>query len=190
MKKLTAALLLLVSLGCIQAKELIDNSDFSQGFERWHGDVTSGSDTPADPFAAPGTTTGLAIPLRADRWVKIYQEFVGQGDKLSLSLQYKFSKDLSFSIKPEDYENVTHSIGYDGWRAFQIPLRTWCLMISDFGPDHGRYYKIASKFGTDEVQTLTATVPGKDEEKKTLTICFPPGQGTVTLLKVSVSDDH
>ena len=189
MKKSTLAVLLVfASLGLVRSDELIKNGDFSQGTESWRGDVQAVDASSVSPLDTTPAKAGLVINLSQTNWTKVYQDFTGVGNKLTIKVDYQLSADASFSTNGKDYDNVSHAIGYNAWKPFHIPVGTWVLMMSDFGPDKGRYYTITPKFGSTETQSFTVNPPGKDQEKKTLTLAFPPGTGTVTLLKISVQD--
>ena len=191
MKKLSLTVLcVFTSLSALTAGELIKNGDFSQGADLWRGDAVRDVADSGNPLAPPSTSTskGLVINLNPARWVKIFQDFTGNSDKLTIKVDYQLSANTAFSTEVKDYSNVTHDIGYNAWKPFHVPVGTWVMMMSDFGPDKGRYYMITPKAGVTDVQSFTVNPPGKDKEKKTLTFAFPPGTGTVTLLNVSVQD--
>ena len=139
MKKLPLAILFLtVSLGGLTADELIQNGDFSQGSASWRGDAQT-DDAPSDPLATAPAKAGLVVKLNDASWVKVYQDFTGNSDKLTIKVEYQLSADAAFSTDEKAYKNITHSIGYDGWKPFHLAVGTWCMMLSDFGPDKGRY---------------------------------------------------
>jgi hypothetical protein len=189
MKPLLSVLLLVAFTSVpVLAGELLNNSDFSQGHQRWLGNVFDSDSQQSDPFNNTPAAPGLTINLRANTWSRIYQEFTGKGAPLKVEVVYKLAPGSSFSDKADDYNNVTHSIGYEAWKSFKIPVGNWCLLISDFGPDKGRYFYIKPDFSSTAEQTVGGVVTSKDKEKKTITLAIPPGTGSITLLKVSVSD--
>ena len=186
LKPLIAGLFLALGLPLsVHSTELIQNGNFSAGTDSWHGDVTDS--TSPDSLGAP-STTGFTLPLSSDHWTKIYQDFNSSPGQLQVTVMYKYSPDTTFSTNKDDYHNVSGSIGYNAWKRFGIPVGNWCLFLSDFGPDKGKYFKIHSKVGSDQVQGFTAHSVERDSERKTITLAFPPGQGSVTILLVSATN--
>jgi hypothetical protein len=64
------------------------------------------------------------------------------------------------------------------------------LLLSDFGANtEGTFWRINPKYQVDKdgVATFTTTTRALNNKgDKTLTLAFPPGKGTITLLRVSM----
>jgi len=185
------ALLLVIPLRAQDNSNWIQNGDFADGINHWYGGGRSPADYANDnPLAGndPLTSKGLIMPLRTESWTKVAQDFKGKVADGVLTVTYKISKDFAFSTKPEDYKNMPDKIGYDGWKAFDTPAGSWIIFLSDFGSNHGSYYELAPKIGSDEVQTYRARIKGMTPyENKTITLAFPPGAGTIVILSVSMT---
>jgi hypothetical protein len=185
-------LLLAIPLRAQSGDNWIQNGDFADGIDHWYGGGRSPADFANDnPLSAndPLTSKGLIMPLRPGSWSKVAQDFKGKVSDGVLTITYKVSKDFAFSSKPEDYQNMPDKIGYDGWRAFDTPPGKWVVFLSDFGSNHGTYYELEPKLGTDEVQTYRARIKGMTPyENKTITLAFPPGAGTLVVLSVSMNN--
>ncbi|HEX4141646.1 MAG TPA: hypothetical protein VHY09_14960 [Candidatus Methylacidiphilales bacterium] len=193
MKNFTLALVALVFALPARADDAgnwIENGDFTDGINHWYGGGRSPADYANDnPLAAndPLTSKGLIMPLHSETWTKVAQDFKGKAASGVLSITYKLSPDFAFSTKPEDYQNVPSKIGYDHWRAFNIPPGQWMVYISDFGSDHGLYWMIPAKTGGE--QTLHMKIQGLTPyADKTITLAFPPGNGMFIVLNVTMAD--
>jgi hypothetical protein len=187
--------LILSLLGCVlplQADNWLENGDFSDGINHWHGDGRAPADFASDnPLAAadPLTSKGLIIVLKHFDWTKVAQDFKGKIAAGVLKVTYMVSPDLTFSSKPEDYQNMPDHIGYDRWLAFNTPPGSWVLFLSDFASSMGSYIPIAPTLGSATPQTFRDKVGGLTPlEDKTITLAFPPGQGKIILLNVSLTD--
>ncbi len=191
MKKLSLFLLLLV---CLQAHadNWLKNGDFSEGIDHWRGNGRSPADfASGNPFDKPDPllSKGLIIELKNTVWQKVQQDFRGKLSSAVLTLTYQVTDDTTFSTKAEDYANVPLHIDYDGWKAFDIPVQSWIVFITDFGTSKGTYYILKPNLGAKGPQTikasLSALTPYSD---KTICLAFPPGQGKVVILNISIED--
>jgi hypothetical protein len=193
MKALLFALLVLACALPVQADNWIQNGDFADGINHWYGGGRAPADFAADnPLDKPDpfTSKGLIIPLKHLDWTKVAQDFKGKSAGGVLTITYMASPDLAFSTKPDDYVNMPGHIGYDHWKPFNTPPGDWIVFISDFGSEHGTYYMIQPKLGSSAPQTYRARVTGLTPlEDKTITVAFPPGDGKLVVLNVSLTDD-
>jgi hypothetical protein len=168
---------------------LIQNGDFSDGINHWYGGGRSPADYSSDnPMAAsdPLTSKGLIIPLHAETWTKVAQDFKGKSDTGELTITFQVSPDFAFSAKDEDYKNMPDKIGYDGWRAFDTKVGTWVVFVSDFGSSKGTYCMIKAEPGQTGVKTFHTTIKNLTPfEDKTMTLAFPPGTGMIVITSVS-----
>jgi hypothetical protein len=185
-------LLLVIPLRAQSGYNWIKNGEFTDGINHWYGGGRSPADFANDnPLSAndPLTSKGLIMPLRPESWSKVAQDFKGKVSNGILTIAFKVSKDFAFSTKPEDYLNMPDKIGYDGWQAFDTPPGKWIIFLSDFGSNHGTYYELEPKIGSDEVQTYSARIKGMTPfENKTITLAFPPGTGMIVVLDVSMTN--
>jgi hypothetical protein len=183
--------LLAIPLRAQSGDNWIQNGDFADGINHWYGGGRSPADFANDnPLSSndPLTSKGLIIPLRPGSWTKVAQDFKGKVSDGILTITFKVSKDFAFSTKPEDYVNMTDKIGYDGWKALNSPPGSWMLLLTDFGSHKGFTAPIAPKPGIGDVQTWRAGIKGMTPfENKTITLAFPPGNGTLVVLGVSLT---
>lgn len=193
MKAPVFALLVLACTLPLQADNWVQNGDFVDGITHWHGDGRAPADFVSDdPFAKPDpfTSKGLIIPLKHAQWTKVAQDFKGKIASGVLTITYMVSPDLAFSDKPDDYVNMPHHIGYDGWLPFNTPPGQWVTFLSDFGSIHGFYSMVKPKLGSSDPQTYRTQIDGLTPlDDKTITLAFPPGTGTVVILGVSLTDN-
>ncbi|MCE0483944.1 MAG: hypothetical protein LV479_06870 [Methylacidiphilales bacterium] len=191
MKELSL-ILFLAALLPLHAENWLQNGDFSDGIDHWHGSGLAPSDVaPANPFDPPDpfTSKGLIIQLKPSHWQKVAQDFKGKLANGVLTISYMVSPDLAFSTKPDDYVNMPGQIDYNGWQAFNTPHGAWVLFLSDFGSSRGHYYTITPQLGSSKVQTLNLPVQDMTPyEDKTITLAFPPGKGTIVFLNVQLTD--
>lgn len=189
-----AALLVLACALTVRADNVLQNGDFSDGFSHWYGDGRPPSDfAPSDPLepADPVLGQGLIVPLKDMDWCKVAQDFNGKIISGKLTISYKVTQDCTFSAKPDDYANVSGSIGYNLWLPFKTAPKQWVVFISDIGDSGIRatYYTVTPKFGTTETQNFQTDVSGlTPNENKTLTFAFPPGTGKVVIVNVSLTN--
>ena len=183
--------LLLATLGA-HADYWLQNGDFTGGSDHWYGDAKWPSDFAAsDPFAKPDpfTSKGMIIQLKSQSWVKVFQDFSGKGKNAVLKVSYAMSPDLAFSHDAKDYQNMPDKIGWDAWKAFNTPINTWVIFISELSSRKGQYRLIEPHFGSNQEQTVITPLkdlnPGSD---KTMALAFPPGTGTLVIHKIEIDD--
>jgi hypothetical protein len=191
--KLLAITLPLFALALpLRADNWVANGDFANGISHWYGNGRAPADMASDnPFDKPNPqlAKGLIIPLKKMEWTKVAQDFKGKGTAGTVNITYMVTPDLTFSTKKDDYLNMPHHIGYDYWLPFDTPQGQWIVFISDFGSAHGEYWEITPKLGSGDVQTFTAEVSRLTPlQDKTITLAFPPGEGDVIILSVSMGD--
>jgi len=189
------ALILLASASLLRADETLQNADFTDGSNHWHGDGKTPADYAQDnPAAATDTFTGkgLIIQLKPDRWTKVVQDFKGNKDAhYQLVVTYKFSPGLTFSSKAEDYANIPNQVRFEGsesWSPFDIPAGQFFVTVDDIDDTKGYWEKVVSKSGTTETQKyIDPGLPMTPDSNKMVTVAFPPGTGTIVLLGISVT---
>jgi hypothetical protein len=192
MNRVFFAFLLITALHPLRADDWLDNSNFTDAGEHWYGEAQWPADfAPPDPFtkADPFTASGMIIPLKSAQWMKALQDFKGKGTNAVLRISYVLSPGLTFSQKPEDYQNMPDKIGWDAWEAFNTPPNTWVVFISEIAQRHGNYFLIQPKLGDTAEQTYVARVEGMTPwTQKTIALAFPPGNGTIVIHKVEIVD--
>ncbi len=134
-------------------------------------------------MSGSGTSGGVVINLKKDKWRKIYQVFTVRDKKLFYTVSFKLSDDYKLAsqnnndVSPADLGDVP-GIGF----PWSLPERNWSLIISGGdAPSMDRPLEPdPSKRG--QPQTLT----GRLTDLYTNTECvfliaIPPGEGSVTL---------
>jgi hypothetical protein len=190
MKKLAFVLLVLTCTLPLRADNWLENGDFSDGINHWHGDARSPADFASDnPLQASDafTSKGLIVPLKHVAWAKVAQDFKGKIASGILTITYMVSPDLAFSDKPDDYTNIPNQLGW-GWRSFNTKPGDWMVFVSALGDTQGAYYTIPPKLGSSTPQTIRIKLDKLTPlEEQTLTLAFPPGTGMVVVLNISLS---
>jgi hypothetical protein len=190
MKKLALALLLLAPLTPAWAgDDLLENSDFSDGINHWYGNCKTPAEVLSEDADAPisPTATGLVVKLRHNDWTKVTQDFEAKPGSLALSMTYSVSAGLTFSTRPDDYTNVPGSIGFSAWAAFASQPGQWVMMLCDIASGHATFWKITPKPGTAPQTYNTAFDGMKSDERKTICLAFPPGDGLIIFQKISLT---
>jgi hypothetical protein len=200
--KLPLVLSLLALLMSLRADDIVANGDFSQGAANWDGDVSS--DDSATPnlssSATSATPAGLTIQLKQDRWTHISQVVQTNADSLKCTVVWRMSSDCSLvtdaaqgngSVMSKDtFGNLTN---YDYGYHMPVKAGDWILMAVKREPGMPKNpwcpIEIPSSKG-DPTKQQDATVVFKSlgtyGEKK-IVLAFPPGQGSITLLKVAIT---
>jgi len=192
MKKIACLFVLLLASPLLRAAPWLENGDFSNGNDHWYGPAKWPSDfAPPDPFTKPDplTSQGMIIPLRSSGWLKICQDFRGKTSNGILTISYVVSPDFAFSQKPEDYQNMPHKIGFDGWQAFDAPVNSWVAFISDIAGGKCRYFFIQPETGSTKEQTFQGSLSDVTPySTKTIALAIPPGQGMIVIHSVQIDD--
>jgi hypothetical protein len=198
MKALLFALIILACAFPLQADNLLQNGDFSDGKTHWHGDGKTPDEYAQDNQDNPPATSdplmskGLIIQLKPDRWTKIAQDFKGDNSThYVFTLTYKVSPDLTLSNKADDYANIADHIrfeGYESWPPVSIAIGQFFETVGDLDDYKGFYEKFPPKLGSSDTQTYVDPGPPISPlGNKMVTVAFPPGTGTVVILNVSVT---
>ena len=170
---------------------MIQNGNFADGTTHWHGDGRTPADLAADnPLATPdpSLSKGMIIPLKATQWTKIAQDVNIKSPDAQLTITFQFSPGLTFSNKPDDYTGVPAHLGW-GWKPFSGPPGAWMIDITDSEGIHGTHGFVnpdpKAKPGAPETYrtNMSKLYTGSGTA---LTLAFPPGTGTVTILSVSL----
>src|SRR4030081_1153722 len=99
MRILLSALMILACASLLQADNLLQNGDFTDGKNHWSGDGETADDYGRDnPSAASDSLTskGLIIQLKERFWTRIFQSFPSdKGTRYSIVVTYKLSPNLT-----------------------------------------------------------------------------------------------
>jgi len=192
MRKLAFVLLVLTCTLPLRADNWLQNGDFADGTTHWHGDLLSPADfASGNPLQAadPFTSKGMIIQLKHVSWAKVAQDFRGKIASGILTITYMVSPDLTFSDKPEDYTNIPSQLGW-GWKSFGTKPGDWMVFVSAMGDTKGVYYTMKPKLGASTPQTVKIKVNQLTPlEDQTLTLAFPPGNGTVVILNAALTEN-
>ena len=190
--------------------ETMENADFSDGTTHWHGDCKpAGSDMTTDFTSSKGSSGGITVDLHSSSWTKVTQEiheYKGARGSMTLTIVYKTSTDLKLSALPSDYTNAGGAVDFGGahlnakpgeiiafidkppaTRATQSSTSTTTTYT--IYPDNiARTSFVPTTDGSTQTVTATLIPPSGDADTDpTFCIAFPPGSGSVTLLKISLT---
>jgi hypothetical protein len=193
MKKLALVLLLAGSPFALadDSTNLIRNGDFSSGISHWEGDCHSPSsnDAPADLSAGPNSPSvpqGVYIQLRPGDWTKMTQDFEGKEGTYTFSISYALSSDATFSTSADDYSDIPGATGMSRFPKFGIRPGTWGLIVLDLGAWRYWTWEVDPPAAGKSTTYTTAVKITSTDGDKTLCLVFPPGNGVVTITKVSM----
>jgi hypothetical protein len=162
--------------------DILANGNFDNGSAHWDGDRLTNTDA-----------TDLVIPLKKDNWTKISQTFNTRETCLKLSVTFSLSEDSTMLPKNSTVEfyltdgvvkdvtgirlqQTTAKMPRGGFAAFILDPTANLLDSSILGsaptthsqPSQGFFYHLTP------------------HEQKTFYLCFPPGDGTVTLTNITL----
>ena len=172
----------------LHATNLLENGHFTSGITHWRGDGKAPADfAPNNPFDKPDpfVAEGLIVPLKHRDWTKVAQDFTGVADTdLTLIIKYKLSEHLAFSKRDDDY-------GYampDPAGNYNSAMKgQWSVFVTNLDNNNETFVPVTPKsHGKDkDVMTVHAKVSGlSSHHANTITLEFPPGEGTVVILSV------
>jgi hypothetical protein len=100
---LLLAALLALTTAPLCAQSILENGDFSDGTNHWHGDVKpAGSDSTTDLLTSQNDAKGVLVELRSHNWTKVTQEIhdlkdVQPNSGVDLTIEYTVSTDFKLS---------------------------------------------------------------------------------------------
>jgi hypothetical protein len=198
MKFLVVACCFLGGFASARAQNLLSNGDFTNEGAGWSGDIT----TPGDGFSRPPTAPVL-VKLSADHATRVYERFRSSEsdlNNLTFSLTCTPSSDCQFTgvgqvgktasdMKPV----VTFTPGPLGGRnpgsdEYHATFDNVTMMLLDPQSNMMEHTVLALNPAIAQPQTVTcrAFIMAAQHNESILYIAFPPGQGSVTLNKVSL----
>lgn len=190
MKRIACALLLSACFVPLHADSaILVNSSFADGRAHWGGDAKDpdSADSAALSMSGSGNSGGVIIALKKDKWTKIYQTFTVRSKKLYYTITFQLSDDYKLSETSSDYTQA--DLGDIPGMTWQWPLpeNAWSVVV-----DGGAF---AQKIIQPDLSKKAdqQTVSGHLSELSTdlnavFVLAFPPGEGTVTLHKVALSN--
>lgn len=193
-----------------QTDETMENADMSDGTTHWHGDCqVAGTDSTNDFITnSGGSAKGIVVNLHAMSWTKVTQEiheYKGHKGWKQLTIVYQATPDLKFSTRSADYGNLGPIIGFGGMNLPAIMGQATALI--DMPPGSRASFStsatqniitiyqdrvVSSSFAPKadgQTQTFTAQwnpPAATQDDNPTFVLAFPPGNGTITLLKISL----
>jgi hypothetical protein len=190
MKRLATALIILACVLPLQA-DILANSTFADGRAHWNGD---GQDavTPAGAELTDGSPpSGLLINLKKDKWAKIFQDISVRGNQLYFSLKFALSADYKpFPAQPAANGNLwlnLSDLGFSG--SLTVPERHWQFVI--VGPRTTFFAPVPVDPAKSSPQTITGKFPPiPDGMDAVFILAIPAGEGSVTLLNLSLTPDN
>ena len=189
--------------------EVLKNATFSDGTTYWHGDCKpAGSNSSTDLTTSASSTSGLMVELHSTSWTKVTQELRSKPAPASsiLTITYQVSPDFKLSDRTEDYGNCGPGAGFEGANIPSLPGKLVAFIdvppvsrasISPYGEitkvkiynDHVTYAYITPA-ADQSPQTFTATMrphPPTAESHQTVCLTIPPGSGSITFTKISLT---
>jgi hypothetical protein len=174
--------------------DILLNGDFSDGKTHWHG----AGDVSGNGGAGGAAASGLVITLNPNKWTAVTQRFSASTTALKLKIRYSLSDDCTLGktgdklVPPLTSDaldeacgvssNVNISISnYELWKVLVV-AGGWVMsedMVSKFMDSAGT--GAGEKTFSTDINTWSAAFTDCD-----LCLCFPPGQGSVTLTEVKL----
>jgi len=178
---------------------IILNGNFSDGKTHWHG---AGD--------APDSGGKLVITLKPDKWTVVRQNFSASASAVMLKINYSFSDDCTLgkngdALAPPltptaldeacGLDNNIYNVTLDKSEVWTVVLVSGGSLISEYPVYSGKsggvngYYRTQNTTDANGNQTFTAQLKQWDAQflSDDLCLCFPPGQGTVTLTDVEIT---
>jgi hypothetical protein len=198
MRILCFALMILGYAPLLQADNLLQNGDFTDGKNHWSGDGKTPDEYAQDNSSAtsdPLTSKGLIIQLKEHSWTKICQDFKGdKGTHYVFNVTYMLSPDFTLSDKADDYVDVgKHANIGDAkkWLPITIGVGQFFDTVEELDGTNSFYEKFTPKLGSSEIQTYQDVGPPLSSlGHKLVALAFPPGTGFIVLLNISVTSDY
>ena len=192
------------------SEEFLQNSTFSDGTTYWHGDCKpAGSDTSTDFITSSSNAAGILVELHSSTWTSVTQELRNKAasSPATLTITYQTSADFKLSDQREDYGNCGPKVGFGGANIMSGPGKIVAfvdvppLSRSSVANTGGGYMQVTiyndsvsrASFApvTDQSpQTITITLrppPPTPDNHQTLCLAFPPGHGSITFTKISLT---
>jgi hypothetical protein len=192
--KTAAFVFLVIALAIPLRADILVNGDFADGHAHWKGDAKDPDGSTVD-LNNPAPLGGVTITLKKDRWTKIYQTFATRVPKLKYTITFKLSDDYSpdrhqpqnsgsyMTPGLDDIDGVPDY--YGGYTNGQ-----WMLILAQTGMSSSSS-SLSPDVRKSGQQTLSGDLRGVTDEadEMTLVFAFPPGTGTITISKITLTPD-
>lgn len=211
MKYLLLSLLLATPLFAQDASpELMENSDMADGTTHWHGSVKiAGADSTTNLVSGQNNAKGITVDLHPTTWTAITQPVRGLHVRLAgrnytlgpvqVVINYQTSPEFSLSTKDADYTDIGPNLGFETTKMRGQPGQAIAFINYPITQLRGmtviRGQRAAASYITPKTdqqpQIFTSTLHFSDgQTTRDLTFClaFPPGTGSVTITKISVTE--
>jgi len=187
--------LLLVAFVTAHADDILANEDFSNGAANWKGDarepdVSAPNSIPSLDSTSTPANNGLVVQLKPDTCTTISQIFSTHETSLTLTATYKISSDYKAAgWGPDGLKSfITGLLNLRIEGAIEAAPGSWLTLIADPMQAKICYCSFTPATGNPAAQTTAATFPQlMAHAEKTFCLVFPPGQGTITLQKISLN---
>ncbi len=209
---LTGGMLLAQDASTDSPDEVLKNSTFSDGTTYWHGDCKpASSDMTTDFTSSSSASGGMLVELHSSSWTKVTQELRSKSAPFNalLTITYQVSSDFKLSDRAGDYGNCGPNVGFGG---ANIPSQAGNVIafvdvppisrssVSSSGDgntlvtiydDHVSYAPFApSTAASPQTATIRMHPPGPTPDShQTFCLAFPPGSGSITITKISMTTD-
>ena len=187
MKALALLFLIGSATAVLAADNLLKNGDFSEGINYWEGDCHSIDSTTFDSSDANPPTSGVIVKLRGSEWTRVTQNLEAKRGNYLLTLTYVGSPDLRFSARSDDYMNMQDKLSMP-FKPFNIKEGQWIALIFDPAAKHGVSWSLTPPAsGTGAIKVSIPVKIKTQAEDQTFIVSFPPGDGYINLLDVSLT---
>jgi hypothetical protein len=167
--------------------QILQNSDFSDGTDHWHGDVKpAGSDSTTDFITNPSGAKGILVDLRSHNRTEVTQEVIypkGIKGNMGVDVTVEYSTSPDFKFSESRFASASSSNG--GSEIQEIPSSASSIAISIHVPPLEATHVENSINGPitvpnpDIISDATlAPDPTNGSHTFTKTIWLPPPQGT------------
>jgi len=189
--------------------EFLKNSTFSDGTTYWHGDCKpAGADSATDYVTSTPNASGIMVELHSTTWTKVTQELRGKPAPPSavLTITYQVSPGFKLSDRTSDYGNCGPNVGFGGANITSRPGEVVAFIdvpplsrssvapsggmtmitIYDDSVSHANFAPVTDQ----SPQTFTVRMhppPPTADSHQTLCLAFPPGNGSITISKISLT---
>jgi hypothetical protein len=174
--------LLLAGLGTVRGDDnLLKNGDFSDGLAHWYGDAKL-LDSASANAGGSGQANGAVIKLRGHDWTRVSQDFEVKSGTYKLHVTLALAPDLHFSTQFADYINLRGKLNFQDKHPIDADPGQWVLVVTNSNDD-----ALCWRVTPSASQSYTFTVKGIDfNSRQTLSLAFPPGDGSVTVKEISL----
>ncbi len=188
MKSIALVLLLSLALCPLRADtNILVNSNFADGHAHWGPDA---KDLDSGDLGASGNPQpGAIINLKKDKWSKIYQMFTVRDHKLYYTVTFQLSTDYKLNSQSSDDSSAADLGDVPGIdMQWHLPERYWSMLIQG-GENFSEYMLRPDLSKRGQSQTLTGHLSDLHTDVESdFVIAFPPGEGSITLTNVSLSN--